>query len=57
MGRKTPVWTFKLTKKQNHTRENLDMAKKGNPERQSPLFGRFSIIIIIIIIIIIVDYH
>ena len=29
MGRKTNVWIFQTTKKQNLTQEDLDMAKKG----------------------------
>ena len=29
MGRKTIVWIFQATNKQNLTREDLDMAKKG----------------------------
>ena len=28
MGRKTTVWIFQATNKQNLTQENLDMAKK-----------------------------
>ena len=29
MGRKTTIWTFQATNKQNLTRKNLDMTKKG----------------------------
>ena len=31
MGRKTIVWIFKVVNKQNFTREDLDMDKKGKP--------------------------
>ena len=31
MGRKTTVWIFQATNKQNFTRENVNMIKKGKP--------------------------
>ena len=30
-GKKTTAWAFQATNKQNLTRENVDMAKKGKP--------------------------
>ena len=35
MGRKTTIWTFQATSKQNLTRENLDIAKKGKPKERN----------------------
>ena len=34
MGRKTILWTFQATNKENLTRENLGMARKGNLKRE-----------------------
>ena len=34
MGRKTTLWISQATNKQSLTRENLDIAKKGNLQRE-----------------------
>ena len=35
MGRKTTVWKFRATNKENLKRENLDMAKKRKPSEKN----------------------
>ena len=35
MGRKTNVWTLQAANWENLTREDMDMAKKGNLERET----------------------